>query len=291
MADGCTLCPRRCGAARSEGRRGYCGTDGALRIARAGIHLWEEPALGPRSGAIFFSGCPLHCIFCQNHVISGGEVGKTVSPARFGEICRSLKEQGASNLDLVTPMHFADTVAPVLSGIKEELSLPVIVNTGGYDSARQIDLFDGVADIYLPDYKTASEALAAEILRAPDYPAVAETAITRMVRQAGPPVYGDDGFLRKGVIVRHLVLPGHRAESIAALRRLRELFMPDEIILSLMSQYTPIPGMKPPFDRRLTTFEYESVLAEADRLGFDGFCQERSSAKEEYTPPFDQEGL
>ena len=281
----CTLCPRRCGADRASGN-GYCGAGEGILLAKAMLHLWEEPALGKKSGAIFFGGCPLHCIFCQNYKISSGERGKIVSPGELSALCRDLRAQGADNLDLVTPMHFAPLIAPAVASVKGELGLPVIVNTGGYDSAEQIACFAGVADIYLPDYKTADPALAKEICRAPDYPAVAERAIAQMLAQVGRPVFGEDGFLKKGVIVRHLVLPGHRAESVAALRRLRELFAPEEILLSLMSQYTPIPGMPKPFDRRVTSFEYESVLEEADRLGFDGFCQERSSAKEEYTPEF-----
>lgn len=281
----CTLCPRRCGADRAAGK-GYCGAGEGILLSKAMLHLWEEPALGKKSGAIFFGGCPLHCIFCQNYKISSGERGKIVSSEELAAICRDLRAQGADNLDLVTPMHFAPRIARAVASVKEELGVPVIVNTGGYDSREQIDCFEGVADIYLPDYKTADPSLAKEICRAPDYPAVAERAIEAMLAQVGRPVYGEDGFLKKGVIVRHLVLPGHRSESVAALRRLRELFSPGEILLSLMSQYTPIPGMQKPFDRRITSFEYESVLGEADRLGFEGFCQERSSAKEEYTPEF-----
>lgn len=282
---GCTLCPRRCGADRTVGK-GYCGTGEGILLSKAMLHLWEEPVLGKKSGAIFFGGCPLHCIFCQNYKISSGERGKPVSTEELAALCCELRAQGADNLDLVTPMHFAPRIAPAVASVKGELGLPVIVNTGGYDSREQIACFEGVADIYLPDFKTADPALAAVICRAPDYPAVAVRAIEAMLAQVGSPVYGEDGFLKKGVIVRHLVLPGHRAESIAALRRLRELFSPEEILLSLMSQYTPIPGMPKPFDRRVTSFEYVSVLEEADRLGFEGFCQERSSAKEEYTPEF-----
>ena len=290
----CTLCPRACGVERSC-TAGFCGGDDKLRIARAALHFWEEPCFGSTAssavGAIFFVGCPLHCIYCQNGDISQSvNRGKAVSIERFREICFDLRAQGATALDLVTPMHYATQLREALLPIKESLGIPVICNTGGYDSLRQIELMSDLTDIYLPDYKYSDPTLAQRYSGAPDYPSVAESAIGEMIARVGKPRFSQDRLV-KGVLVRHLVLPGHRHASIAALRRLRELFSPEDILLSLMSQYTPPAGMAKPLHRRVTTFEYDSVLQEAARLGFQGYCQQRSSAKEEYTPPFDLTGV
>lgn len=213
---------------------------------------------------------------------------------RLREICFSLRAQGASALDLVTPAHYAPLLREALLPIKDRLGIPVICNTGGYDSPEQVEIMSEITDIFLPDYKYGDPRTAAQYSGAADYPAVAERAIREMVARAGKPVFfgnGREGRLARGVVVRHLVLPGHRHESIAALRRLRALFSPDELLLSLMSQYTPPAGLPPPLNRRLTCFEYETVLEEAERLGFHGYCQSRSSASSVYLPPFDLTGV
>ena len=236
----CTLCPRRCGADRSA-RLGYCGAGDAIRLARAMPHHWEEPCIsGTRgSGTIFFSGCTLRCVFCQNHTISTENFGKAVSAERFREICFELKAQGVHNINLVTPDAYAELVVPILVEIKEELALPIVLNCGGYLSPRQIELFAEVVDVWLPDFKYADGDLAKQLSGAKDYPEVALAAIAEMVKRAGKPVFDGDGLLQKGVLVRHLVLPGHRKNSIAAIDQLAETFEKDEILLSLMAQYTP----------------------------------------------------
>ena len=288
----CTLCPRACGANRLTGR-GICGAGAEIKIARAALHFWEEPCLSGTKGAgtVFFSGCPLHCIYCQNAEISGAGQGIEVSAERFREICFELKAAGAHNLDLVTPTHFAPQVREALEPVKQALGLPIVVNTGGYDSMEQLSFFDGLADIYLPDFKYGSAADAAAFSHASDYPQVAERALREMVRQVGKPVFDGEGLLRSGVIVRHLILPGRRKESLEALRRLRETFSPGEILLSVMSQYCPMPGAQPPLDRKITTFEAKSVCDYAASLGFDGWFQDRASAIKEYIPTFDGTGV
>lgn len=287
----CMLCPRRCGGDRTKSS-GVCRSPDKIMLGRAALHFYEEPCIsGTRgSGAIFFSGCPLRCSYCQNGDLSKAVVGKTVSDERFREICFSLKAKGAHNINLVTPMHYAPYVRDALAPILDELSLPIIVNTGGYDSSEQIDCFENIADVYLPDYKYSSSGSAARYSSAPDYPKVALTAIAKMISQVGDVVLGDDGMIRSGVIVRHLVLPGARKESVCALDMLASALGTKGFYLSLMSQYTP-QGIEGTPDRRLTTYEYETVREHALALGFDGFSQEKSSAKAEYTPDFDLTGV
>ncbi|MGM9647792.1 MAG: radical SAM protein [Eubacteriales bacterium] len=287
----CTLCPRACGADRSV-RQGYCGAGGAIRLARAMPHLWEEPCIsGTRgSGAIFFSGCTLRCVFCQNRVISTENFGKDITPDRFREICFELKAAGVHNLNLVTPDAYAKPVVPVLEEIKEALALPIVINCGGYFSPMQVELFARVADVWLPDFKYADSDLAARLSGAGDYPMVALAAIREMVKRAGKPLLDADGLLRRGVLVRHLVLPGQRKNSIAAVKMLADTFGEDEILLSLMAQYTPNGAAGAP-DRRITTFEYQSVLSAVEETGFAGYCQSPDSAKAEYTPSFRLEGV
>ena len=287
----CTLCPRRCGADRTV-RLGYCGAGDSIRLARAMPHHWEEPCISGTkgSGTIFFSGCTLRCVFCQNHTISTENFGKAVSAERFREICFELKAQGVHNINLVTPDAYAELVVPILVEIKEELALPIVLNCGGYLSPRQIELFAEVVDVWLPDFKYADGDLAKQLSGAVDYPEVALAAIAEMVKRAGKPVFDGDGLLHKGVLVRHLVLPGHRKNSIAVVERLAETFEKDEILLSLMAQYTP-NGAKGAPSRRLTTFEYQSVLEAVAAAGFEGYCQSPDSAKSEYTPSFCLEGI
>ncbi len=291
MNNGCTLCPRACGADRAV-RVGYCGSDDRIRLARAMPHFWEEPCISGScgSGAIFFSGCTLRCVFCQNAEISRGNFGKAVDAERFAEICFALKSQGVHNLNLVTPDAYALQIVPILEEIRRELDLPIILNCGGYLTPKQVELFARVVDIWLPDFKYAHSDLSARLSGAEDYPAVALDAITAMVQSAGAPRFSEDGLLRSGVLIRHLVLPGYRKNSIDAIALLRERFDPRQILLSLMAQYTPngVPGAP---DRRLTTFEYNSVLDALRSAGFDGYCQSPSSASSVYTPSFQLEGI
>ncbi len=287
----CTLCPRRCGADRAS-RLGYCGAGDAIRLARAMPHFGEEPCISGKSGsgAIFFSGCTLRCVFCQNRVISTENLGKAVTPDRFREICFELKSAGVHNINLVTPDAYAERIVPVLEEIKAELALPIVVNCGGYLSPRQVELFARVADVWLPDFKYADGALAARLSGAGDYPEVALAALREMVDRIGKPVFDADGILQKGVLVRHLVLPGQRKNSIAAVEMLRSAFASDEVLLSLMAQYTPNGAEGAP-NRRITTFEYQSVMEAVEAAGFAGYCQSPDSAKAEYTPEFGLQGV
>ncbi len=285
----CRACPRHCGVDRTR-TVGFCGVGDKIKIARAAPHFWEEPCISGKdgSGAIFFSGCSLGCIFCQNKEISRGGFGVEIEAERFAEICFELKSAGVRNINLVTPSHQLPLILPTLGKIKKDLGIPIVCNCGGYESPEALTAMRGVVDIYLPDFKFYDPALAEKYAHAKDYREVAEAAIREMAKQTGAPTFDKDGMLMRGTIVRHLVLPGHREDSIKVIRRLGELFAPNDILLSLMSQYTP-SGEGP--SRRLTTFEYRSVADVATEMGFKGYFQERSSAKEEYTPEFDLTGV
>ena len=291
MAERCTLCPRRCGADRSL-RMGFCGAGEEIRLARAMPHHWEEPCISGTggSGTIFFSGCTLRCVFCQNRAISTENFGKAVSAERFREICFELKAAGVHNINLVSADAYAKQIVPVLAEIKGELGLPILLNSGGYLSPLQVELFAQVVDIWLPDFKYADATLAAGLSGAEDYPRVALAAISQMVQLAGKPRFDEQGILQSGVLVRHLVLPGHRKNSIEAIGRLADTFAPDEILLSLMAQYTPNGAPGAP-SRRITGFEYRSVMEAVEAAGFAGYCQSPESAKSEYTPDFDLQGV
>ena len=298
----CTLCPRACGADRAAGRPGYCGADDRLLVARAALHHWEEPCLSGRpddargSGTVFFTHCALRCCYCQNYPISQQGVGKAVPAARLAEIFLCLQRDGARNLNLVTATQYLPFVVEALDAAKAAgLTLPVVYNTGGYETVDSVRALAGYVDVWLTDFKYASPALAAQLSAAPDYPAVAEAALRQMLAQTGAPVYDGEGFLRRGVIVRHLALPGQWQDSRAVLRTLARLrgetgvpFVP-----SLMSQFTPFyKAAEHGLGRRITTYEYHRVVDEAIRLGLtEGYMQEKSSAREEYTPPFDLEGV
>ncbi|MBQ9113132.1 MAG: radical SAM protein [Clostridia bacterium] len=290
----CYLCPRRCGAARGAGETGACGESFDMRISRIALHPYEEPPISGRngSGTVFFCGCSLRCVFCQNRDISRGRsAGKVYTPEALGEAMLSLEKQGATNINLVTPTHFAHEVAQALRAVKDKLSIPVVYNTSGYETVETLRMLEGLVDIYMPDFKYMSAELAGDYSSAPDYGEVAEAAVTEMYRQVGRYVYADDGTLKRGLLVRHLVLPGCRADSMAVLRRLAEILPTDGILLSLMSQYTPDFALDCPHKnlrRRLTRFEYDSVAGTAISLGFDGFMQSRSSAVKDYTPNFEK---
>jgi putative pyruvate formate lyase activating enzyme len=291
----CRLCPRKCGADRAV-RPGFCGAGEKIRIARAALHHWEEPCIsGTRgSGTVFFSGCTLKCCFCQNDKISRGGFGAEISEERLAEIFLELQEKGAHNINLVTADPYVPDVLRALDRVRGKLRIPIVYNCGGYESPELLELLEGTVDVYLPDLKFMSGELSQRYLRAKDYFSVASRAIAEMVHQTGKPEYGADGMMRRGVLIRHLVMPGAREDSRALLRWLAENLEPGSFRLSLMSQFTPTPGCRdyPEIDRRVTTYEYEKVLEEALRLGFeDGYRQYRTSAKEEYTPPFDLEGV
>lgn len=298
----CTLCPRACGADRAAGRTGFCGAGDTLLAARAALHHWEEPCLsgdpetGPGSGTVFFSGCALRCGYCQNWPVSQGGVGKAVSTERLAEIFLELQAQGAKNINLVTATQWLPWVLPALDAARARgLAVPVVYNTGGYETVETVRALAPCADIWLTDWKYASQELGARLSAAADYPAVCEAALRRMLAQTGPPLFDGDGYLQRGVLVRHLVLPGQTADSLAVLERLAALREETGVpfLLSLMRQFTPFyHAAALGLGRRVTSYEYRRVVAKAVRLGLtDGYTQEKSSAKEEYTPPFDLTGL
>lgn len=289
----CTLCPRQCGADRTQ-RAGICGGRDRIRAARAALHHWEEPCISGQngSGAVFFSGCPLHCCFCQNHVISEKLDGMDISPERLADIFLELQEQGAHNINLVTAGHFLPWVISALEAAKPSLHIPVVYNSGGYELVSALHTLEGLVDIYLPDFKFFDAKTAQKYASAPDYPEVALSAIMEMLQQTGKPVI-QNGLMQRGCIVRHLVLPGHRHESIALLRHLAEQFGTEAFLLSLMAQYTPMQKNVPwpELNRRVTKMEYHSVLKAAQELGFNGFSQDKSAADSGYTPDFQLQGL
>lgn len=287
----CYLCPRMCGADRAAGELGFCTEGNELRVSRAALHLYEEPPIsGERgSGTIFFSGCSLRCVFCQNKEISRSRgKGETVTVSELAEIMLRLQGEGAHNINLVTPTHFADKIAAALTEVAPQLNIPVVYNTSGYERAETLRLLDGLIDIYMPDLKYAAPSLAAKYSAAPNYPEVVEKALTEMYRQVGKFEYGEDKILKRGLIVRHLVLPSCRKDSMEVLDRLASLLPPKDVLLSLMSQYTPefYDGEYKELCRRITSFEYESVLRHAESLGFEGFMQSRDAASSVYTPDF-----
>ena len=289
----CQLCPRRCGALRTETEgRGYCRMPALPVLARAALHQWEEPPIsGTRgSGTIFFSGCPLGCVFCQNEEISHRDVGRPVTVQRLRQICLELVDQGAHNINFVTPTHYSHILAQVLD---TPLPVPVVFNSGGYDSVSTLKSLAGKIDIYLPDLKYMDSAPAGRYSAAPDYPAVAAAAIREMVRQVGPCVFDENGLLKKGVIIRHLVLPGQAEGAKQVMDWVAREFPKGTVLFSLMSQYTPYgrADQFPEIDRKLRRGEIRAVQDYMDALRLDGFTQERTSAKREYTPPFDLSGL
>ena len=287
----CNLCPRACGVDR-ESRLGFCASPESAAVSRVSLHMWEEPPIsGERgSGTIFFSGCNLRCVFCQNKAISRGAADAKIYGAdALSELFLSVEEMGAHNINLVTPTHFVSTVSKALEMVKSRLSIPVVYNSSGYELASSLRMLDGLVDVYLPDLKYASGELAAKYSSAPDYPEIAKAALREMYRQTGAASFDEAGMITRGVIVRHLVLPSHRKDSIAVLDTLAELLPIKDIRLSLMSQYTPEFATDCEFrelHRRVTTFEYNSVLDHALSLGFEGYFQHRSSASASYTPDF-----
>ena len=336
LLEDCTLCPRSCHVNRVAGQVGYCGQTAQVRAARAALHAWEEPCISGRtgSGAVFFSGCPLRCVFCQNYDIAAGRAGWEISEERLADIFLMLQGKGAKNINLVTPTHFLPQIAEALRRAKENgLRIPVVYNTSSYEKASTLRLLEGLVDIYLPDLKYISPTLSGQLSNAPDYFAVAQAAIEEMVRQVGEPVFrspdgkrinarqmndavsqeeGEQGredftdsdfLMQRGVIVRYLVLPGQLADGKRALSWLYETWG-DRIYISIMNQYTPMPGIgkwlegrearqeRFELDRRVTPEEYDALADYAIDLGVEnGFLQEGDTAQESFIPAFDGEGI
>ncbi len=280
----CNLCPRCCGVDRTAGQRGFCGCPDVALVAKTMLHKWEEPVLAGNggSGAIFFGGCTLGCRYCQNSAISGGPVGKPTDSAQLRQIMEELMAQGAENIDLVTPTHFLPTILPALTPKPE---VPVVYNCGGYERVETLRQLEGKVDIYLPDLKYADVALGRNLSDAGDYFGVAACAIREMVRQVGAPQW-EGQRLKKGVIIRHLILPGCVENSLKVLDWIGETFAPGEVLVSLMRQYTPMGGLPAPFDRRITDEEYDAVLSWMYLNDLEGFTQEAEAADRGFIPDF-----
>ena len=288
----CYLCPRQCGADRERGEVGRCHTGNTILVARAAPHRFEEPPISGTngSGTVFFAGCSLGCVFCQNQKISREAVGRAVSEEELADLLLSLAATGVHNLNLVTATHYTDRVARVLKRIKPQLKIPVVWNSSGYECVEALRLLEGLVDVYLPDFKYVSTALSAAYSDAPDYCQYATAAIGEMYRQVGPVVFDENGILQKGLVVRHLVLPDCREDSMAVLKAISDTVPTEHIRLSLLRQYTPdfAPHTAPKnLLRRRTTYEYEQVLKKALTLAFDGFKQAKGSAVVDYTPDFE----
>ena len=289
--DGCILCPRQCGVDRAE-RVGYCGSGSLPKVARGAKHHWEEPCISGTegSGTVFFSGCTLGCVFCQNREISRGGTGREVTIEHLADIFKRLEGQGVHNLNLVTPTHFTPQILQALELAKP--TVPIVMNCGGYERVETLLQWEGKVQVYLPDLKYFSTELSAKYSAAPDYFAVASKAILEMHRQQ-PQLIWEGDLLKRGLIIRHLVLPGCMKDSLQILDFLDKNLPKDGFLLSLMSQFTPTEACRtyPEINRRVTTYEYRKVADRAAELGFSGFAQDRRSAREEYTPPFNLEGV
>lgn len=292
----CILCPRECRINREDGKRGYCGMDSKIYAARAALHMWEEPCISGEkgSGAVFFSGCGLRCIFCQNREIAIGKDGKEISVEKLGEIFIHLEKQGAANINLVTGAHYVPQIIEALKIAKEKgLSVPIVYNSSGYEKVETLKLLEGYVDVYLPDFKYMEGSLAEDFSNAPDYPERAKVAIEEMVRQTGNCVFNEDGYIEKGTIVRHLILPGHTVNSKKVLEYLHSTYG-NKIFISIMNQYTPVYEQKKytELNRKVTEREYKKVLDYALEIGLEnGFWQTGDTAKESFIPAFDYEGL
>ena len=280
----CNLCPRRCGIDRTAGKTGFCRCPDTAIVAKTMLHKWEEPALAGDggSGAIFFGGCTLGCSYCQNAAISRCPTGTAVDSTQLRQLMEDLVALGAENIDLVTPTQYLPTILPAL---EPKLPVPVVYNCGGYERVETLRLLEGKVDIYLPDLKYADDALAARLSGAPDYFATATAAILEMARQTGPVVWDGDR-VKSGVIIRHLILPGQVENSLKVLDWIGDNFAPGEVLVSLMRQYTPMPGLQPPFDRPITDEEYDAVLSWMLLNGLEGFTQEKDAARDVYIPDF-----
>lgn len=294
--ENCLLCPRKCGINRRTGQTGVCGVSSEIKVARAALHYWEEPCISGKrgSGAVFFSGCSLHCVFCQNREISDGKEGKVISKERLSDIFMELEGKGANNINLVTPgQYIPDIVWAVNNARSRGMKLPIIYNTSGYENVTELKLLEGIVDVYLPDFKYMDSTLSAMYSRAKDYPSVAKQALSEMVRQQ-PDVVIDDatGLIQKGVIVRQLLLPGHVNDAKAVLKYLYDTYH-DHVYISMMSQFTPI-ALKdyPEINRTVTRREYERLVDYALEIGItNAFIQEGDVAKDSFILAFDCEGV
>ena len=293
--ENCLLCPRKCGINRRTGQTGVCGVSSEIKVARAALHYWEEPCISGKrgSGAVFFSGCSLHCVFCQNREISDGKAGKVISKERLSDIFMELAGKGANNINLVTPGHFVPQIIPALEWAKAcGMDLPVVYNTSSYENVDTIRSLDGLVDIYLPDFKYMDPALSEKYSHAKDYVETAKAALSEMVRQTGAAVFEGD-LMKRGTIVRHLVLPGNTKDSKAVIRYLYETYG-DQIYISILKQFTPIEALfaYPELNRKLKERDYDEVVDYAIELGVEnGFIQEGETAEESFIPAFDCEGV
>lgn len=295
----CELCPRRCRADRAAGERGVCGATDTLRLARAALHFWEEPPISGEagSGTVFFSGCPLKCVYCQNHEISTGNFGIDVPPERLAQIMLELQDQGALNINLVTATHYAHLLPEAIAAARARgLVVPIVYNTSGYERVEAVRELDDLVDIWLTDFKYADAELGRALSHVPDYPSVAQSALIEMARQLerhGGGAARADGTWTRGIIVRHLVLPGHAEDSCRVLDLIWDAV--GDVPISVMNQYTPNAAMRAAggeLARAVTREEYERVLDHADDLGFTQmFWQEGGAVDESFTPPFDTTGV
>ena len=296
MRETCNLCPRACNVDRKHGQKGVCGVTGTgILGARAALHMWEEPCISGEegSGTVFFSGCPLRCVYCQNYEIARAERGSEITVERLADIFIELQEKKANNINLVTPTHYSLEIIEAVRIAREKgLVLPIVYNCSGYESVETLKLLDGIVDIYLVDYKYEDAELAKRYSNAKDYPEVVKHALAEMVRQCGEAVFDERDMMTKGVIVRHLLLPGHLKNAKAVVQYVYETYG-DSVFLSLMNQYTPLPHVKawPELDRKVTEEEYEEFIDFAIELGVEnGFIQEGETAEESFIPAFSGEG-
>lgn len=294
----CNLCPRQCGADRENGKSGICGVSGKnILAARAALHFWEEPCIsGERgSGTVFFSGCPLRCVYCQNYQIAGTEVGMEISEERLKEIFLELQEKGAHNINLVTPTHYTPEIIRAIRKAEERgLRLPIVYNCSGYEKVETLKMLKGIVNVYLTDFKYMERETAVRYSKAPDYPEIARAALKEMMNQTGEAKFDENGIMQSGVIVRHLLLPGHVRNARAVVKYVYETYG-DQLYLSLMNQYTPLPQVKkefPELDRRVTEREYQRLISYALEIGVENaFIQDGNTAKESFIPMFDYEGI
>lgn len=293
---GCNICPRECNVDRKTGEKGVCGVAGAgIMGARAALHMWEEPCISGEtgSGTVFFSGCPLRCVYCQNYQIARAEKGTEITVEGVAEIFLELQEQNAANINLVTPTHYTlEIIEAIRIARSKGLKLPVVYNCSGYEKVETLKLLDGIVDIYLVDYKYEDSAIARRYSNASDYPTVVKGALAEMVRQCGNAEFNEEGMMQKGVIVRHLLLPGCLENAKAVVKYVFKTYG-DKVFLSLMNQYTPLPHVAkwPELNRRVTLEEYEELVDYAIELGVEnGFVQEGETAEESFIPEFDNEG-
>ena len=294
----CNLCPRQCGADRENGKSGICGVSGKnILAARAALHFWEEPCIsGERgSGTVFFSGCPLRCVYCQNYQIASTEVGMEISEERLKEIFLELQEKDAHNINLVTPTHYTPEIIRAIRKAKEQgLGLPIVYNCSGYEKVETLKMLKGIVNVYLTDFKYMEREAAVRYSKAPDYPEIARAALKEMMNQAGEAKFDENGIMQSGVIVRHLLLPGHVRNARAVVKYVYETYG-DQLYLSLMNQYTPLPQVKkefPELDRRVTEREYQRLISYALEIGVENaFIQDGNTAKESFIPMFDYEGI